>query len=224
MKRKMYWALAAFGITLVGVAVFVIQHEITTTRQLKKELAEANKLLEERNTQQEMQKVIYVDNDVKRPPPPGKSFENGGHWHGDQWHDTPHETDTKVSNGKLSHTNPSDASTASAHSLQKMRELKKRIDNINVRVQAKYPELQDLALLTPEEIHARYPTDNDKLALAQKAEDFLDEFLLEIKEAFSDAPIEIRKSVWDEIRPQLVSSLGKETADVMLAVVQDLFE
>ncbi len=224
MKHKLYWGLAALIIVLGGVAVFVIQHEIATTRQLEKELAEANKLLEEHRTQQETPEVVNVGDDVKRPPPLGKSFENGGHWHGDQWHDAPHETNPEVSDGKLSHTNPSDASTASAQFLQKMRELKKRIDNINVRVQAKYPELQDLALLTPEEIHARYPTDNDKLVLAQKAEDFLDEFLLEIKEAFSDAPIEIRKSVWDEIRPQLVSSLGEETADVMLAVVQDLFE
>ncbi|MDE0636170.1 MAG: hypothetical protein OXI43_10025 [Candidatus Poribacteria bacterium] len=29
--------------------------------------------------------------------PPGKSFEGGGHWHGDEWHDAPH-TDAPTNN------------------------------------------------------------------------------------------------------------------------------
>ena len=219
MKKQMKWGLATLMLLLGIAAVFLFIDKDTTTepemtlgQQTKDLLKQGVKSPQQANT----------SGAEKRQPPPGAS--PNGHKHGDEWHDEPHETAPEVSGGKLSHTNPLESSTTSDHSLEKMRELKKRIDNINVRVQEKYPDLQDLVLLTPEEIHVRYPTDNDKLVLAQKAEDFLDEFLQEIKNAFADAPIEIRKSVLDEIRPQLISSLGIETADAILVVVQDLKE
>ena len=48
-----------------------------------------------------------------------------------------------------------------------MKALEKKIDGISA-LQAKYPEFAKLATLTPEEIIARYPTEEDQLKLLKR--------------------------------------------------------
>lgn len=85
MRKNTYWLLAVLLILLVGVTVYVIQHETPTAQQFKKELTDANKLLKHSNNQPtETRKESRVSDDGKRPPP-GETSESG-YWHGDHWH------------------------------------------------------------------------------------------------------------------------------------------
>ncbi len=88
MSKRMIWGLGVLMLLIVTVFVFMTVRDRAEIRQLKKEAAEAEKLLEESTKQQEVQTPI----DYTKPPP-GKTFANGGHWHNGEWHDEPH-TDT----------------------------------------------------------------------------------------------------------------------------------
>lgn len=81
MNKRIYWGLAILIILLCTAFVSITIRNFAETRQLERELA-AVKQFEENATQQ----VTFGN----RPPPPGKTFEKGGHWHGDEWHDAPH--------------------------------------------------------------------------------------------------------------------------------------
>lgn len=83
MNRKIYWGLAVLIVLLIGVTVFVVIKDQAEMRQLEKEFAEAEK----QGAESEAPSQPIADN---RPPPPGKSFEGGGHWHDGEWHDAPH--------------------------------------------------------------------------------------------------------------------------------------
>lgn len=73
--RKNWLPLSMFLIAIVGVGLYYLQ-----TRPPKPPI--------------KIYKPVEVEKQpvAPKPPPPGESFETG-HWHGDEWHATPHETD-----------------------------------------------------------------------------------------------------------------------------------
>ena len=81
MKNKLYWGLGILIVLLIGAFVFVMVNEYAENDQIEAESKETENLADSNNHRE-------AEN---RPPPPGKSFEGGGHWHGDEWHDAPHE-------------------------------------------------------------------------------------------------------------------------------------
>ncbi len=86
MRNKLYWGLGILIVLLIGVFVFVMVNEYAENDQIEAESKEAENLADSINRRK-------AEN---RPPPPGKSFEGGGHWHGDEWHDAPHEPTEQV--------------------------------------------------------------------------------------------------------------------------------
>lgn len=165
--------------------------------------------------------------DIEKPPPPGETTQSG-HWHGDKWHATePHRQDDLPSTTSLETPKqkvlsgerlPADASIA------QLKALKEQIDDINARIQAKYPEFAELATLTPEEIFARYPTEADKLKLVERSNSFLEDFLQEIRTVFADAPIESREFAYDMIYKQLEQTLGAEAAKESMEILRGTIE
>ena len=90
MKRKMLRGLVVLILLLITAGVFLLTQRDTDTEPnivfdppsdevIKRIPAD----IAERNAQAET-------TDAVKPPPPGKTFEGGGHWHGDEWHDAPH--------------------------------------------------------------------------------------------------------------------------------------
>ncbi len=86
MKRTLYWGLAILILLLITAGVFLLTQRNTDTKPnvvfeppSDKVIQQIRDGIAERNAQ-----------DVVKPPPPGKTFEGGGHWHGDVWHDAPH--------------------------------------------------------------------------------------------------------------------------------------
>lgn len=86
MSKKLSWGLAILTILLGTVFVFVMQRERAEIRQLKENLAAAEKMLAEHNKAKQASQTPI---DYSKPPP-GKTFANGGHWHDGEWHDGPH--------------------------------------------------------------------------------------------------------------------------------------
>ena len=85
MNRKTYWGIAALIVILIAAGGFIF-YQLLTVQQMKEQLAEERKLLEER---EKPEVVTQMPIDYTKPPP-GKSFEGGGHWHNGEWHDAPH--------------------------------------------------------------------------------------------------------------------------------------
>ena len=81
-----------------------------------------------------------------------------------------------------------------------------------------------MATLTPEEIIARYPTEEDQLKLLKRVDSFLEEFLQEIKTVFADAPIESREAAYDMVYKQLEQSWGPEAANESMAILRGMVE
>ena len=65
-----------------------------------------------------------------------------------------------------------------------------------------------MASLTPEQLDTRYPTAADREALLQRAQNFLSEFLQEIKDVFADTPFEIRQMVFRDLLYPIHTKLG----------------
>ncbi|MDE0636853.1 MAG: hypothetical protein OXI43_13530 [Candidatus Poribacteria bacterium] len=84
MTKKMY---AGLGVLIIFLTIigFVFMHQSREIEQLRQEAADSLKQIETSTP-----KPVIVEKGNTRPPPPGKSFEGGGHWHGDEWHDAPH--------------------------------------------------------------------------------------------------------------------------------------
>ncbi len=87
MNRKLYLGLAAL-ITVIALGSFVFYQQWSEIQQLKKEVAESEKV-DKSNKQKQTPKAKDVSDDVNKPPPPGETHETG-HWDGDYWHKTAH--------------------------------------------------------------------------------------------------------------------------------------
>lgn len=88
MSKKLYWGLGVLVLLLCTAFVWMTIHNRAEIRQLKQDAA---KLAQEQpGTEQPV-----ADN---RPPPPGKTFEGGGHWHNGEWHDAPHTVNSQEPN------------------------------------------------------------------------------------------------------------------------------
>lgn len=93
MNLKTFLRLCALSIIILASIGFIyVWQWQEIQQQLKQDAVKAKQLLEKSN--KPTPEVVEVDN---RPPPPGKSFEGGGHWQGDEWHDAPH-TDAPTNN------------------------------------------------------------------------------------------------------------------------------
>lgn len=109
-------------------------------------------------------------------------------------------------------------------SITQMKALKEKINGINARIQAKYPEFAELTTLTPEEIVTRYPTEADMLAFLKRADDFMAEFLQDIRTVFADVPIELREAAYDMVHKQLEQSWGIEAANESREILRETVE
>ncbi len=86
MTTKLYWGIGIFLILVIGATAFKVIQDQSEIRQLQKDLVETQKQLKDNN---EPTPVAHTSIDFTKPPP-GKTFENGGHWHNGEWHDQGH--------------------------------------------------------------------------------------------------------------------------------------
>lgn len=181
-----------------------------------------------KRTVQQLEKQNKARTTEVAKPPPADETEQSGHWHGDEWHaNEPHGRED-FSSAPYKETPEqevlSSEGPAADVSITRMKALKEKIDGINARIQTKYPEFAELAALTPEEIAARYPTEADMLAFLKQVDDFLEEFLQDIRTVFADAPIELREAAYDVVYKQLEESWGPEAANESMEILRGTVE
>ena len=94
MNRKMYWGIAALIVILIAAGGF-IYWQWSQVQQLKEEVAQDNKRLEEENKP-------VAENDLLTPDPGNKWVPHGDHFHQvpidapDVWQETPVVSDAEV--------------------------------------------------------------------------------------------------------------------------------
>ena len=103
MKKKMYWGLGVLCILLIATGGFIFHRQWTDIQLLKQETAGADKLLEKSEKPNVPKTFAQKPIDFTQPPP-GKTFEGGGHWHDGEWHDAPHETPLQKVNVPIANT------------------------------------------------------------------------------------------------------------------------
>ncbi len=77
MNKKWIYGIGLIALAMIVVLLFNTLQNHNEIKELKKNLI--------------VTQEISQNNNDNRPPPPGKTFEGGGHWHGDEWHDAPHD-------------------------------------------------------------------------------------------------------------------------------------
>ena len=94
MSKRLYTGLGLFLILVISATVFKVVKDQSEIRQLQNDLSETQKQLERKDKPNLVTEPVI---DFTKPPP-GKTFENGGHWHNGEWHDTGHEPISDTTN------------------------------------------------------------------------------------------------------------------------------
>lgn len=97
-------------------------------------------------------------------------------------------------------------------------------EDLQSRMQAKYPEIMEFPTLTAEDFANRYPTEEDRQRFRQRAREMVDDFLSETKELFSSLPPELSVQVMEELHRQFSATWGQDTADKAMRDLQQFIE
>ncbi|MXY26699.1 hypothetical protein F4Y59_00865 [Candidatus Poribacteria bacterium] len=98
------------------------------------------------------------------------------------------------------------------------------MDDLNSRLQVRYPEIMELPTLSAAEIANRYATEEDRQRLHQLSQQLLAEFLVETKEFVSHIPDDLYLKVKEELYKQLSENWGQEAAEKAMSDLQQLIE
>ena len=82
--------------------------------------------------------------------------------------------------------------------------------------QAEFPDLIEIAQMTPKEIAKKYPTDADRIRLAKRGHKFFDFYAEELGVLMKVLPESTRTLVITNIRDQLIQNWGREAADQII--------
>lgn len=96
--------------------------------------------------------------------------------------------------------------------------------DLEARLMEKYPEFSELTRMTPEEIAQKYPTDEDRVQLAARAQEFFDAYLEETHGFLLTVPDPIRKLVIAKLHLQLAENWGRAKADQAMTRFADLMQ
>lgn len=144
MNKNLVWIVGSIQVLIILIVTVKIINNRNEITQLKGELDDSKSMLINRTKSKRI-----VSPKIKAPPP-GKTFEGGGHWHGDEWHDSPH----------INITSPE---TLSASSLLKNIDTGNRSDDIDIRSSGKTALSQNSLLNLSDEQKEEYIESTTKM-------------------------------------------------------------
>ena len=215
MKKRIYWGLGVL-VLLLGIVGVLMMKRGTGSEPITVYKHPSDEVLDNIRNKIAAQQEQEID-DSKRPPP-GET-KDSGYWHGDHWHKNDYIPES--TGNTFDHIREQTGETAN---LDELIELKAQIDSISARIQEKYPEFQELGNLTPEQLDAIYPTEADRQVLLERSQNFLKEFLQEIKDVFAESPYEIRQKVFKELYAQFTQSWGFEVSETIVGILYETLE
>ena len=87
-------------------------------------------------------------------------------------------------------------------------------------MEEKYPELAQLAELTPPEMRQRYPTPAARDALRTLSAEVRAAFFSDLRDLFSLLPVDVRETALEETRQELTQNWGASMADTILLEIR----
>ena len=96
--------------------------------------------------------------------------------------------------------------------------------DLEARLMEKYPEFKAITHMTSKEIAEKYPTDKDRIQLATRAQELLNEYTEEMGAFLVTLPEPIRMSILNEIRSELSKNWGAKAADQTMEKLADLMK
>lgn len=96
--------------------------------------------------------------------------------------------------------------------------------NLDARLLEKYPEFAEITRMTPEEIAQKYPTDEDRIQLVKRGQEFLNEYTEEMGAFLVTLPEPIRRSLLNDIHSELSKNWGRKAADQTMEKIADLMK
>jgi hypothetical protein len=138
----------------------------------------------------------------------------GGHFHADgTWHAEPH---TQAQPNTSTHPIP-DADAAEDEFIEWVTA---ELEILVSQMEEKYPEIAELAELTPREIKERYSTPAARDELRSLAAEARAEFFDDLRDLFSLLPVDVIETALDETRQELTETWGAEMADTILLEIR----
>ena len=224
-KRNWYWALAVFIILGIGsflvfrpkAQVGVVKVYKTVTPAPKPELAETLKTesLSDMRTQS-LSKTVAV-------PPESKAVET-----------LPmDETETQVvsppeksaeSEATATDTAKSEKRYFGDYTKEELIQIRDWGKDLEARLMEKYPEFKALTHMTPEEIAEKYPTDEDRIQLSVRGQEFLEAYLEEMHNFMITVPAPLRELAIAKLHLHLAENWGRANADQAMTRFADLMQ
>ncbi len=91
-----------------------------------------------------------------------------------------------------------------------------QIEKLGIALNEKYPEIAQLATVSPAELEELYPTSEDRQELAELGQKVLAEFTGEIRSLFLQLPANVQEDSFDEVREHFTTYMGQEMADAIM--------
>lgn len=88
------------------------------------------------------------------------------------------------------------------------------------QMEAKYPEIAELAELTPREIYKRYPTPEARDEFRSLTAEARAEFFDDIRDLFSLLPVDVVEAALEEIRQDLTENWGAEMVGEIISEIR----
>ena len=99
-----------------------------------------------------------------------------------------------------------------------------QIEKLGRALNEKYPEIAQLATVSPAELEELYPTPEDRQALAELGQKALAEFTGEIRSLFLQLPADVREDSLAEVREHFTTYMGQEMADAIMNELRSRLE
>ena len=213
MNKKLYWGLGVLFILIIGGFVFLLV-------QQKAELAkyEADYALP-------TEKVAENENNKKTP--------QNGHWHGDEWHDEPHEpiVDVADETSQQSEVVRPNFPVAGEVEFSQLPELPTDIDPSVLKwsegfltfISNQYPDLVEAHQLfheSNEKFKKRFSTEADMERLRERGAEMEKEFLRQRREMFRQFPKEKYELILSQLYTEYTKMLGEEAAAAAIAGIR----
>lgn len=137
--------------------------------------------------------------------------------------DYDYESDTSSDGGDVFLTETSEAPVlsesafdAAAAEEARIAGIASQIERLGIALNEKYPEIAQLATVSPAEFEELYPTPEDRQALADLGQKALAEFTGEIRSLFLELPLDVREDSFAEVREHFTTYMGQDMAAAIM--------
>ena len=223
LQRKWYWVLATLVVVSIGSFVFLRPRIQGGTATVDKVVTPA---LTQRNTVE----TVSNPETQRQQPADTASMPSATETVETPFQDAPDAPETQAvlsehdehSDGTATPADESEQLQYGDYTDEEIIQLQEWGEDLRDRLFAEYADLRELADMTPEEIAKKYPTDEDRQRLAERAQKFMVEFLEEVSAYLVSIPEPIRQKAFDEMHRDFQKNWGREGADNIMKQLSEM--